>query len=202
MIDNKYRSWFSNVRSYRGADADTDHYLVVATLTEKLSNLWKDNTNRKSKNMLKVDRLRNPLEIAQYRKRITKELCATNEKVENIIANNETKWKNIKNVIISASKSLKEKPNHNKKKHWFNNECMEAVKNRNETRMQMIHNPSQENQERYKHHKELTNKTIRRKKDYMIRKHSKNLRERRTTQGISLNTANDSNRVLNHKHFS
>lgn len=41
---------------------------------------------------------------------------------------------------------------------------MEAVKKRNEARMQMIHNQSQENQKRYKHLKELTNKTIRRQK--------------------------------------
>jgi len=164
MIDNKYRSWFSNVRSYRGADADTEHYLVVATLTEKLSILWKENKNRKSTNMLNVDRLRNPLEIGQYRKRINEELCITNEKVENIIPNHETKCTNIKHAITSAAKDLKEKPNHNKKKHWFNNECMETVKKRNDARMQIIHNPSQENQERYKHLKELTNKTIRRQK--------------------------------------
>lgn len=107
MIDNKHRSWFSNVRSYRGADADTDHYLVVATLTEKLSILWKENKHRKITNMLNVDRLRNPLEITQYRKRITEELCITNEKVENIISNNETKWTNIKNAITSAAKNLR-----------------------------------------------------------------------------------------------
>jgi hypothetical protein len=46
----------------------------------------------------------------------------------------------------------------------------------------MIHNPSQENQKRYKHLKELTNKTIEDKKDYMRRKYSKNLRERGITR--------------------
>jgi hypothetical protein len=118
------------------------------TLTEKLSILWKENKNRKSTNMLNVDRLRNLLETAQYRKRITEELYTTNEKEKNIIPNHETKWTNIKNIITSAAKNLKENPNHNKKKHWFNNECMEAVKKRNETRMQMIHNKSRNQQTR------------------------------------------------------
>lgn len=39
---------------------------------------------------------------------------------------------------------------------------MEAVKKRNEARVQMIHNPSQDNQVRYKQFKELENKTFRR----------------------------------------
>ncbi|KAL4123331.1 hypothetical protein QTP88_015528 [Uroleucon formosanum] len=46
MLDNKHRSWVSNFRSYKGANANTDHYLVVATLTEKFSILWKENKNR------------------------------------------------------------------------------------------------------------------------------------------------------------
>jgi hypothetical protein len=147
MTDNKHRSWFSNVKSHREADANTDHYLVVATLIEKLSIFWKENKSRKSTNMLNVDRLRNPLEIAQYRKRITEELYTTKEKKEHIILHHENKWTNIKNVITSAAKNLKENPNHNKKKHWFNNECMETVKKRNETRVQIIHTSSQENRE-------------------------------------------------------
>lgn len=114
--------------------------------------------------MLCADRLKNPLEIAQHRKRITDDLRIKNGKVENTIPNHETKWTNIKNVISSAAKNLKAKPNHNKEKHWFNNECMEAVKKRNETRIEMIHNQSQGNQERYKHFKKLANKTIRRHK--------------------------------------
>ncbi|KAL5241475.1 hypothetical protein ACI65C_008885 [Semiaphis heraclei] len=43
----------------------------------------KRSKGRKSTNMLNVDRLRNPLEIAQYRKRIAEELCITNEKTKN-----------------------------------------------------------------------------------------------------------------------
>lgn len=126
-MDNKHCSWFKNVSCYRGADVDTDHYLVVSTLTEKLSILWKENQNKRSTNVLNVDRSLNPLETTQYRKRITEELRIINEKVENIILNHETKWTNIKNVITSAAKNLKTKPNHSKK-HWFNIECMEAVK--------------------------------------------------------------------------
>lgn len=41
---------------------------------------------------------------------------------------------------------------------------MEAVKKRNEARLNMIQNSSMENQTKYKHYKEIVNKTIRREK--------------------------------------
>jgi len=57
-IDKLHRSWFKNVRSYWGADGDTDNYLVVATLTEKLSVSWKKNRSRNKTNSIDLDRLK------------------------------------------------------------------------------------------------------------------------------------------------
>jgi hypothetical protein len=83
-----HRLWLKNVRSYRGADGDTDHYLVVATLTEKLSVSWKNKTNT-----IYLDRLKDPVEVRQYRTRIAEELRNINERVENTAADShETKW--------------------------------------------------------------------------------------------------------------
>lgn len=42
----------------QGADADTDHYLVVATLTEKLSVQRKENKHWRKTNLTDVDRLK------------------------------------------------------------------------------------------------------------------------------------------------
>jgi len=37
MIQNKQKRCIQNTRSYRGADADSDHYLVIAKFTLRLS---------------------------------------------------------------------------------------------------------------------------------------------------------------------
>jgi hypothetical protein len=37
LIDRRRQSSILDIRSFRGADCDTDHYLVVAKLREKLA---------------------------------------------------------------------------------------------------------------------------------------------------------------------
>ncbi|KAL4142514.1 hypothetical protein QTP88_004958 [Uroleucon formosanum] len=41
MISKKHMSYISNVKSYRGADADTDHYLIIANFRIRPSSKWK-----------------------------------------------------------------------------------------------------------------------------------------------------------------
>jgi len=162
-IDKLHRSWFKNVRSYRGADRDTDHYLVVATLTEKLSVSWKKNKGRNKTNTIDLDRLKDPVEVRQYKTRIAEELRNINERLENTVADShKTKWTIIKKVINSSTENLITEPSSSKKNSWFNNECMEMVKKHNEARLNMIQNSSMENQAKYKYYKEIVNKTIRR----------------------------------------
>lgn len=40
-ISTKHRSAISNVRSYRGAIADNDHYLLIAQFKIRLESRWK-----------------------------------------------------------------------------------------------------------------------------------------------------------------
>lgn len=65
MIDKLYRSWFKNARRYRGANGDTDHHLVVTTLTEKLSVSWKKNKGRNKINTIDLKIQQNSDNIEQ-----------------------------------------------------------------------------------------------------------------------------------------
>ena len=81
------------------------------------------------------------MEIIQYRTKIAEELRNINEMVENTAADShETKFTIIKKVINSATENLKTESRSSKKNSWFNNECMEVVKKRNEARLNMIQN--------------------------------------------------------------
>jgi len=48
-------SCVSNVRSYRGADADTDHYLIIAHFRIRLSSSGIDHQKRTTRNSMLKD---------------------------------------------------------------------------------------------------------------------------------------------------
>ena len=72
MIDRKWHSRVLDVRSCRGADCDTDHYLVIAKVRKKLAQLF----HRQRFNLRKL----NELEFRkEYQIEITKYICSFGE---------------------------------------------------------------------------------------------------------------------------
>jgi len=70
LIDRRHKSYISHVRTFRGADGDTDHYLVMANFKIKLSRRWiRDKT--KTRPRLDTDKLRDPEAIKTYQKTIS-----------------------------------------------------------------------------------------------------------------------------------
>ena len=52
LIDRRRHSSILDVRSFRGADCDTDHYLVVAKLRERLAVRNKPHRSLKGKDLI------------------------------------------------------------------------------------------------------------------------------------------------------
>jgi len=70
LIDGKWHSSILDVRSFRGADCDTDHYLVVAKVRERLA-VSKQITQKFDVERLRIRKL-NVLEVRkQYQIEIT-----------------------------------------------------------------------------------------------------------------------------------
>jgi len=57
FIETKYKTIIKNVKSYREADADTDHYLILIDLRVKMSMEWKE--KQKTLGKFEVDKLKN-----------------------------------------------------------------------------------------------------------------------------------------------
>jgi len=125
-----------------GADCDTDHYLVVAKLRERLAvlNQAAQKFDGERFNLRKL----NELGVKEkYQIEIRNRFAA----LENLNGDENVyrAWKNIKeNIQTSARESL---GLHEWKQHkpWFDKECVDFLVQRKQAKMQSIHYPSRSN---------------------------------------------------------
>jgi hypothetical protein len=120
LIDRRWHSSILDVRSFRGADCDTKHYLVVAKVRERLA-VSKHAAQKFDAEGFNLKKL-SELEVSkQYRLKISNRVAA----LENLTVNEDINraWENIKeNIKISAQESL---GLHERKQHkpCFDAEC-------------------------------------------------------------------------------
>ena len=92
------------MRSFRGADCDTDHYLVIAKVRERLA-VSKQAAQRFDRQRFNLRKLNEPEVREQYQIEITNRFAA----LENLDDDEDVNrnWENIKeNIQTSAKKSL------------------------------------------------------------------------------------------------
>ena len=111
LIDRRWHSIIIDVRSFRGADCDTDHYLVVAKFRERLAVRKQAAQNSDGKNLIQVRK--------RYQIEITNRFTALENVGEEEDIN--SAWERIKeNIKTSATESL---GMHETKQHkpWLRN---------------------------------------------------------------------------------
>jgi len=142
LIDRRWLLSVLDVRSFRGAECETNHYLVVAKVRERLA-VNKQEAQRLDGETFNMRKL-NELEVrVQYQIEITNRFAA----LENLSDDEDINraWENIKeNIKTSAKQSLglQELKQH---KPWFDEECLGFLDQRKQAKMQWIHDPSQSN---------------------------------------------------------
>jgi len=133
LIDRRWHSSILDVRSFRRADCNTDHDLVVAKVREKLA-VSKQATQSFDGERFNLRKL-NDLEVRkQYQIEITNKFTA----LENLGDDEDINrvWDNIKgNIKISAkgSLSLYELKEH---KQWLDEECFKFLDQKRLSKMQ------------------------------------------------------------------
>jgi hypothetical protein len=104
LIDMRWHSSILNVRSFRGADCDTDYYLVVAKVRERLA-VSKQEAQKFHAERFNLKKL-SELEVRrQYQLKISNRFAA----LENLNVSKDLNraWENIKeNIKISAKENL------------------------------------------------------------------------------------------------
>ncbi|KRF97428.1 uncharacterized protein Dwil_GK26988, partial [Drosophila willistoni] len=159
LIDGRHFSDIIDVRTYRGANIDSDHYLVMVKLRPKLSVV--NNVRYRRPPRYDLERLKQPDVAAAYAQQLEAALPEEGELDE---APLEDCWRTVKAAINDAAESNVGYVGRSRRNDWFDEECQEVLKEKNAARAVMLQQGTRQNVERYKRKRQQQTRLFREKK--------------------------------------
>lgn len=157
IADARHASSILDVRTCRGPNIDSDHYLVKVVVRARIS---------KGKSLRGGDRKRYNLEKLKDRDtklRYQNKLEEVFSQHDNTNSTSET-WKGIAAGIHSAAEDVLGIQQRQRRNYWYDDECKRATEVKNIARLKMLQNNTRANKEIYKKERTEERKIIRKKK--------------------------------------
>jgi hypothetical protein len=153
------KRWAADIenRTYRGANSDSDHFLVGARLKQKTAlNTRNRIENRKRWN---IDKLNETDVQCQYQQEVQ-------QKLQGKLLSNDTEeeWTHIKEAIITSAQNIIGEKQNEGNEEWYDQECREMIKAKWEARLKCIQRNTRANQEEYNRKRITAARVCRRKK--------------------------------------
>ncbi|KRG00484.1 uncharacterized protein Dwil_GK27899, partial [Drosophila willistoni] len=145
LIDGRHFSDITDVRTYRGANIDSDHYLVMVKLRPKLSVI--NNVRYRRPPRYNLERLKQPDVANAYAQHLE---AALPDEGELDRAPLEDCWRTVKAAINDAAESVVGYVERSSRNDWFDEECQEVLEEKNAARAAMLQHGTRQNVERYR----------------------------------------------------
>ncbi|XP_055388146.1 uncharacterized protein LOC129616516, partial [Condylostylus longicornis] len=158
LISTRWSSSIIDVRSCRGANCDSDHYLVKTILRQRISNVAKNRGVRRVK--WDSDKLKDNEITQQFQNSVKNLMHETDYIFENI----DDEWNEIETALIESARNVIGQKQMQRNAEWFDNECREAIKIKNETRQKTLQRCTRANMENYTEKRRIATKLCRNKK--------------------------------------
>ncbi|XP_050066421.1 craniofacial development protein 2-like [Aphis gossypii] len=141
LINERFSNNITDVRTYRGADCDSDHFLVASNLRVKLKTMSRN--MRPEGVRYDVEKLRDSRKAREFQENMQKMAREFNSNTETV----DEQWKIIKHTLGNVSEKVLGKA-HRTKKPWLNVIYHKALKRRKIAREKWLNDASNQEKER------------------------------------------------------
>jgi hypothetical protein len=157
LIDRRNDSSIIDVRTCRGANGDSDHYLVKVVYRCRIM-AWKDGHISKEPK-INIQKLGNPEVHKAYQKLLGKKL--TQQEPKDDI---DKDWENLKQGVLEVATTVLGYAERPEKNEWFDEECNMALVARNQAYQAWLSRPTQAKRAVYEEKRRQWDKLCRKKK--------------------------------------
>ncbi|XP_071040023.1 craniofacial development protein 2-like [Parasteatoda tepidariorum] len=139
-----HKSDIEDVRTYRGANLDSDHFLIIAKLRARISNIRK--IRGKCLEKFHCKQLKDEAIKLKFQNQIDSnfEESKDNHRKEDSIND---KWNSLKETIVKTGNEVVGKAKKTKRKDWFDCECYMITEKKNEAYKKMLNKRHSRNAE-------------------------------------------------------
>lgn len=157
LVDGRHFSDVIDVRTFRGPNIDSDHYLVVAKIRARLSSVTSSTTNRTLR--FNIQRLSTDGVAAQYRQQLDEKLGRVN-----VAGDVDSLWDPIHEAVTTTAREVIGTGQRRRRNDWFDEECQRVTDMKNVARSRMLVAGTRQNRERYRAARAEEKRIHRRKK--------------------------------------
>ncbi|XP_055633640.1 uncharacterized protein LOC129773983 [Toxorhynchites rutilus septentrionalis] len=145
LIDGRNSSEITDVRTYRGANIDSDNYLTMVKMRPKLSVV--NNIRYRCPRWYNLTRLKQA-DVAENYAHSHEAALPDEDQINE--APLEDCWGMIKTAINSVAGSILGQVERRRRYEWFDNECLQVLHKKNAARELMLRQVTRQNVERYR----------------------------------------------------
>ncbi|XP_072389409.1 uncharacterized protein [Diabrotica undecimpunctata] len=168
LIDLRHGSDILDCRNYRGANIDSDHYLIAGRIRARISNARNDKTKPKiikfNVNKLKCTEVERNFQVCLNRK-ISEHLRS---EVYPTVLN--TNWEFMKTTLKETAEEVLCEVPKRQRNNWFDKECQRVTKEKIDAYLKMINRRTRSNVEEYRVKRREEKQKHKQKKQQQINK--------------------------------
>jgi endonuclease/exonuclease/phosphatase family metal-dependent hydrolase len=171
LIDKRHLSSLLNVRTYRSANIDSDHYLVASQIRNRISTV-QNRGGSDNERKFDVEALKNTEKCRAYQNELVNRIIGDNINdningslsSRNNVDNIEPQWHQIESAIKMSAQNTIGFAGRRRQKDWFDEECKQVTKNKNEAYRLKLQRKTRAADEEYKRLRRLEKSVHKRKK--------------------------------------